>query len=336
MALSPTPGSYVRVYRGSGDDQDYADEAMEEVDFSAAKWGGYPRYTVWRIAESTKRMMNDSTAPTFQFQDEGGPGEFAALTPTEIWYPSGYIYVASGLNADDVVRCHTGKYVVATEIFGAMNADFEDKNEMQDVTDFGKTARERFPGLDDWNATIESFVAAKCAEISSSGGAANSHVRVLHRTGGTAGNSITIDFQDNDSATLSVSVAANAIAVDLDTSGGSPISTADEVIAAINANTDVQALGVYAMRASGETGAGVVADSGPYTLAGGAAELDFGGMKGVKQVFAFYRDYDAGLMYVGFGYVDSVTGAGDPSSPAKARLAVSGHYYPLRHVVETP
>ena len=335
MALSPTPGSYVRVYRGSGDDQDYADEAMEEVDFSAAKWGGYPRYTVWRIAESTKRMMNDSTAPTFQFDNEGA-GEFAALTPTEIWYPSGYIYVASGLDADDVVRCHTGKYVVATEIFGAMNADFEDKNEMQDVTDFGKTARERFPGLDDWNATIESFVAAKCAEISSSGGAANSHVRVLHRTGGTAGNSITIDFQDNDSAALSVSVVANAITVDLDTSEGSPISTADEVIAAINANTDVQALGVYAMRASGETGAGVVADSGPYTLAGGAAELDFGGMKGVKQVFAFYRDYDAGLMYVGFGYVDSVTGAGDPSSPAKARLAVSGHHYPLRHVVETP
>lgn len=335
MALSPTPGSYVRVYRGSGADQDYSDEAMEEVDFSDSKWGGYPRYTVWRITDASKRMMNDSAVPVFQYQNEG-EGEWATLTPDAIWYPSGYIYVASGLDEDDLVRCHTGKYVVASEIFGAMNVDFEDKTEMQDITDFGKTARERFPGLDDWNATIESFVAAKCAEVTSSGGAANSHIRVFHRAGGTAGNSITIDYQDNGAAALSVSVLANAIVADLDTSGGSPISTADEVIAAINANTDVQALEVYAMRASGETGAGVVADSGPYTLAGGAAELDFAGMKGVKQVFAFYRDYDNGLMYVGFGYVDSVSGAGDPSSPAKATLRVSGHNYPLRHVTETP
>ena len=335
MALSPTPGSYVRVYRGSGADQDYADEAMEEVDFSDSKWGGYPRYTVWRITDASKRMMNDSAVPVFQYQNEG-EGEWATLTPDAIWYPSGYIYVASGLDEGDLVRCHTGKYMVASEIFGAVNADFEDKTEMHDVTDFGKEARERFPGLDDWNATIEAFVASKCAEITTSGGAANSHIRVLHRTGGTAGNSITIDFQDNDAEALAVSVVASAITVDLDTDLGSPISTADDVIAAINANADVQALGVYAMRASGETGAGVVADSGPYTLAGGAAELDFAGMKGVKQVFAFYRDYDAGLMYVGFGYVDSVTGAGDPSSPAKATLKVSGHNYPLRHVTETP
>ena len=335
MALSPTPGSYVRVYRGSGADQDYSDEAMEEVDFSDSKWGGYPRYTVWRIADASKRMMNDSTVPVFQFQNEGD-GEWATLMPDAIWYPSGYIYVASGLDEGDLVRCHTGKYMVASEIFGATNADFEDKTEMHDVTDFGKEARERFPGLDDWNATIEAFVASKCAEITTSGGAANSHIRVLHRTGGTAGNSITIDFQNNGAAALSVSVVASDITVDLGTDAGSPISTADEVIAALNADADVQALGVYAMRAAGETGAGVVADSGPYTLAGGAAELDFAAMKGVRQVFAFYRDYDDGLMYVGFGYVDSVTGEGDPSSPAKATLKVSGHNYPLRHVMETP
>ena len=266
MALSPTPGSYVRVYRGSGADQDYSDEAMEEVDFSDSKWGGYPRYTVWRITDASKRMMNDSAVPVFQFQNEG-EGEWATLTPDAIWYPSGYIYVASGLDEDDLVRCHTGKYMVASEIFGATNADFEDKTEMHDVTDFGKEARERSPGLDDWNATIEAFVASKCAEITTSGGAANSHIRVLHRTGGPAGNSITMTSRKRRRGPA-VTVVANAITVDLDTSGGSPISTADEVIAAINANADVQALGVYAMRAAGETGAGVVADSGPYSLAG--------------------------------------------------------------------
>ena len=40
MALTPMPGDYVRVYRSTGVDQNYADEAMQEVDRSAAKWGG--------------------------------------------------------------------------------------------------------------------------------------------------------------------------------------------------------------------------------------------------------------------------------------------------------
>jgi len=335
MALSPTPGSYVRVYRGSGEDQNYSDEAMESVDFSASKWGGHAAYTVYRITDATKRMMNNSAVPVFEKQT-GGEGEFATITPSEIWYGAGYIVLSAAVESDDVIQCATGKYIVPTEIFGCMNLSFDDKTEMHEITDIGKTARERFPGLDDWEATIEAFVAAKCAEVSSTGGAANSHLRILHRTGGVAGNSITVDFQDNDAGSLSVAVVTNDITVDLKTSEGSPISTADEVIAALNADADVQALGIRAMRATGETGAGVVADSGPYTLVGGAAELIFDTMKGAKQVFNFYRDYDNGLMYVGFGYVDSVTGAGDPSSPAKASLKASGHNYPLRHVTETP
>jgi len=329
------PGSYVRVYRGSGTDQDYSDEAMESVDFSASKWGGHAAYTVYRITDSTKRMMNNSAVPVFEKQT-GGVGDFATITPSEIWYGAGYIVLSAAVNADDVIQCATGKYIVTTEIFGCMNLSFEDKTEMHDVTDLGKTARDRVPGLDDWNATLEAFIAAKCAEVSSTGGNANSHIRALHKDGGVAGNSITFDLQDNDAAALSVGVVGNAITVDLDTDAGDPISTADEVIAALNADSDVQALGVYFMRATGETGAGVVADSGPYTLAGGVAELDFAGMKGEKQVFAFYRDYDNGLMYVGLGYVDSVSAAGDPTKPASTSLKVSGHNYPLWHVTETP
>jgi hypothetical protein len=335
MALSPMPGSYVRVYRGSGEDQDYTDEAMEVVDFSASKWGGYTTYQVWRIVDPTKRMMNNSAAPVFQFQDEGA-GDWATLTADEVWYGAGYIVVLSGLDEGDAVRCHSGKYLVPTEIFGCEKLDFEDITEIHDVTDLGKDARERFPGLDDWNATLEAFIAAKCAEVSSTGGNANSHIRAIHRTGGVAGNSITFDLQDNDAEALSVGVVASAITVDLDTDGEDPISTADEVIAALNADADVQALGVYFMRATGETGAGVVADSGPYTLVGGADELIFDTMKGAKQVFNFYRDYDNGLMYVGLGYVDSVTAGGDPTSPATTTLKVSGHNNKLWHVIEEP
>jgi hypothetical protein len=333
MSLSPKPGSYVRAYRGIGSDHNYSNEAMEEVDFSAPKWGGYDRYSIWRIADSSKRMMNDTAVPTFEYQDEGA-GDWLALSPDEIWYAAGYIYVSSGLDADDLVRCATGKYLSPTEVFGCALSSFDDITLMNDMTVEGDTARHRAPGLDDWNGKIECFDAKKQAEAVSAGGNANSHIRCHHLTGGTAGNSISFDFQDNDAAALAVTVVGNAITVDLDTDLLEPISTADEVIAALNADADVQALGVYFRRAVGETGAGIVADSGPYTLAGGLDNLDFAAMKGVKQVFNFYGHYTNADMYVGFGYVDKVTRVGKPGDLLKASLNVSGHKLPLRHVAE--
>jgi len=331
--LSPKPGDYVRVYKGSGSDSDYSDEPLEEVNLSASKWGSYARYTVYRITDADKRILNDTVAPVFQKQVHGA-GEWSAITPSEIWYGAGYIVLSAALNNDDLVRCHSGHYLTPTEFFGCATRTFTDKTNTQECTCYGDTSIERAPTTDDWDGKIEAFSAKKCAEATSSGGASNRHIRGIHRTGGAAGNSITYDLQDNDAAALAVSVIGNAITVDLDTAAGSPISTATEVIAALNADADVQALGVHFELPSGEDGSGVVADSGPYTLSGGSDAIDFSAMKGTRHAFRFYGDYANGDMHVGFGFVSEVDWTGGPSDLLKAGLSIQGHGYPIKHVRE--
>lgn len=74
---------------------------------------------------------------------------------------------------------------------------------------------------------------------------------------GRVGEEITIALEDNNHETLAVAVTGYDIVVDLDTSGGNPISTAQEVIDAINADEDASEL-VLASLAAGEDGSSVV------------------------------------------------------------------------------
>ena len=333
MSLAPIPGSYVRVLLGSGAENTYTNEAMEEVDLSAAKWSGHAANTVWRIADVAKRIMSNSVAPVFQYDPDGGT-DWEALTPTEIWYGAGYIITAD-LGATAVVRCQSGKYLTPSTLIGCDVVDTTDKTECKECTACGDSAKARYPVIDDWEANLEAFVAKKQAELTTSGGAANSHINLRHLAGGTGGNSITLTITDTDQAVLSVAVAGNDITVDLKTSGGTPNSTANEVIAAINTDADCQALGVHAFPVAGETGAGVVAAMVQTALAGGLGYVDFVGLKGVQAAFRFYNDYDSGEMYVGFGYIAEVKWLGKPEDLIKAGLKVMGHGYQLRHVIES-
>ena len=330
VAVSPKPGDYCRVFKGSGSDSDYSSEPMEVVDLSAVKWGGHAARTVWRITAAAKRIMNDTEAPVFQYDPAGGTA-WEALTPLEIWFGAGYI-VTAPLAAPSVVKCLSGHYLTPTEFFGCATRSFVEKTLMEEDTAFGSEAVTRFPTVDDWDGKIEAFSAKKQAEVLSTGGVANSHVQGYHRAGGVAGNGPTLTFADTDQAVLSVAVADDDITVDLKTSGSNPVSTATEVIAALNASAAVQALGLWFVLPSGENGSGVVAAAGPFTFAGGADALAFQTMKGTRQLFQWYGDYANGDQHVGFGYVVDVDWIGKPTELLKAGLTVQGTKYPLRHV----
>lgn len=333
MSLSPQPGDYVRVYGGSGSDSDYSDEAMEEVDLSAAKWGGYAANTVWRITDAAKRILDDSEAPVFQYDPAGGT-TWQTLTPTEIWYGAGYIITAD-LGATAVVRCHSGHYLTPTEFFGCATKKFTDKQTLADVTVYGDTAIQRYPTLDDWDGSLEAFVAKVQASLTTSGGATNSHIQLRHLAGGVAGNAMSLTITDTDQATLTVSVVANDITVDLATTAGTPVSTANQVIAAINANADCKALGVHAYIPAGETGVGVVATAVKASLAGGLDKISYEDLKGTRPAFRFYTDFANGEMYVGFGYITDIDWIGGPADLIKAGLTIQGQKYKLRRVKES-
>ena len=242
--------------------------------------------------------------------------------------------LSAALNNDDLVRCASGKYLTPTTLIGCVERNLNLSRKQEDVTCYGDTAVMKAGSITDWKASLTAFYAKKCAEISSAGGAANSHIRIIHELGGLAGNGATIDFQDNDEATLAIDITDDDIVVDLDTDAGSPISTANQVIAALNADASFRALHMRAEKVNGENGAGVVADSGPYTLAGGLDQIDFDALVDETVAFRFYSVYSAGDMQVGFGKIESIDWQGGPADMLKAGLSVVGAKYEMHHVIE--
>jgi hypothetical protein len=329
MVLTPLPGSYVRIDYATGADSTYSNEAMSEVNLLATE--GRARYTVYRITDATKRCLNDSAVPVFEKQVHGSGG-WSTLTPTEIWYGAGYI-ICAVLNNDDLVRCASGKYQTPLQLFGCVSRSFNDKTQFADITCFGDTAEKRFPTIDDWDAKVDAFFAHLKAFLLTSGGAADSHIYLDHTPGGTGGNDVSLEMTNpGGSAALTVTVASQAITVALGVSGGTITSTAAQVVAALNANVDVQALGVRAWIAPGELGSGLVAVLAHTHLASGREPIDFTSMIGTRMLFWIYNNYTAGAAHVGFAYLESIDWTGNPADVIKMGMSYSGHGYPMRRV----
>ena len=331
MVLAPAPGNYVRIYKGDSADNDYTNEPMQVVDRSSAKWGGLAARTVWRITDATKRIMNDSVTPVFQYDPAGGT-TWQTLTPLEIWYGAGYIITAA-LAAPSVVRCQSGHYLMPTEIIGCATLTFDDKTSFEEVTCYGDTAIQRYPTITDWDAKIEAFVAKVQASATTTGGATNGNVKLSHVAGGTVGNGPTLTFTDTDQAAITITIAStDDITVDLATTAGTPSSTANQVIAALNAKAEVIALGLKAGLADGENGTGLCAAGGPWTLSGGRNVIDYSALKGTRPAFRFYVDFANSDQYDGFGYVTDVDWPGGPADVQKASITIQGTKYRLYHV----
>jgi hypothetical protein len=116
---------------------------------------------------------------------------------------------------------------------------------------------------------------ATAATLTLGRAAVNTAIEVTAAAAGAEGNDITVQLVDpeTNSATLAVSVSGKAITVTLATDASGVItSTADEVVTAVNAETDAAAL-VSAANATGSSGTGVVkATRLPRALGGGADE----------------------------------------------------------------
>jgi hypothetical protein len=327
--MAYSAGHLVRVYYATGAGSAYSDEPLEEVDLTPR----YPRYTVYRVAADAKQMLTDANTPVIQFDDEGD-SNFAAVTPAEIWYGAGYFILSTPRLAADVGRVHSGNYLTETSIFACAKRTLDRTMGEEDVTVYGDEAITRTWTVKDWKASLDILDASVNATATSTGGVANSHITAEHVAGGVAGNGATFDLQDNDDLAITISVVSDDITVGLKTDGADPTGTALETVAALNADPDVAALGIVFKVADGETGAGVVADSGPYTLAGGLDPIDFPALQdGTRMCFRIYDNTTARVVNCGFGFITKISWPEGPTGVMKGTMDISGKQYPMWRVV---
>jgi len=329
MALSPVPGSYCRVYFASDGSGTISDVAMSEVDLSSQ---GYPRYSVFEIPSATYRYLNPDEVPVFQRQVHGS-GDWETLNPANIEYCGGRIYLQSPINSDDNVRCHSGKYYTLTELLGAATMSFTETVESQEITCLHDSFVSRYPTVDSWNASLDVFWARKCAEYTTSGGNANSHIRFWHYPGGEAGNDITITLSDpgSNNQPLSIEVSGTDVTVSLATDeDGDIVSTASEVAAAINASAECRTIGLMAHTKAGESGDGVVSAMTSQSLVGGLDAQNFVELKGSRLVFVFYDVYEDDRRHEGYGMIEEVSWTGGPKDVVKMSIRVSSMFERLQ------
>ncbi len=133
----------------------------EQMSVVNDEFPGVTNYTVYRITNSLKRYLDDSVVPTFQKSLNGTDWTTIPSSDIEeIQYPGGRLVLKSPLNADYYVRCSSGKYFsTLTDIIYAKAIKVSWKNDTSDVTVFTNNARVKYPVLDDWSATIDTFVA---------------------------------------------------------------------------------------------------------------------------------------------------------------------------------
>jgi len=323
-----SPGSLVHVYYATGNGSAYSDDALEEVNLSPR----YPRYSVYRVATDAKQMMTDANAPVIQFDDEGD-SNFAAVTPSEIWYGAGYFILSTPQLAADVGRVHSGNYLTETDIFACAKRDLERTMGEEEVTVYGDDAVERTWTVKDWSMNLEILYASVNATIETTGGNANSHIKLIDTEGGTDGNSLSLTMTDTDQASTTVSVSTNDIIVDLETSGGDVVATAAEVVAALNANADVVDLGVTAELSADEDGTGVVATLVKTNFMGGLNPIDFHSIHdGTRMCFRVYDNTTARIVLAGFGFITSYKYGGGPKDILKGSMQVKGMQYPMYRV----
>jgi len=177
------------------------------------------------------------------------------------------------------------------------------------------------------SATAGQVTITEPAKATHTFGAGNSAITITANANGTGGNSITVAFVNTaGSEALSVGVSGNAITVTLATDGSDVVtSTVDDVITAINNNTNANAL-VTASTAG--DGTGLVAAATATALAGGVAgssiSLNSGTIKNTLGVSASHTFGSANAAVTFTSVVDGTSG-----NSLNVVLAVAGNSTPL-------
>jgi hypothetical protein len=302
---------------------------MQHVDLSTA---GYEKYTVYEITSTSKRYMARTTAPVFQ-ADVGGDTNFVTVTPTKVEYAGGRIYLATARGATDVVRCHSGKYFTTiTALLGASVSRLSYSPQLVEVPLLGDSYVRRHPTVTDWSFSVDAYKCLGVALYETAGAGDNNDLQFYHAPGGTAGNSYTITLVDPGGAgSLSVVVAGTDITVNLaSTAVPALTSTANDVMAAVNADGQCADIGFRATLKAGNIGTGIMAALGKQSLAGGLAAQDHTVKSGVTLIAIFYTNTSTDARYEGFCYLETVDFNFDPKSVQLETLNFKGDDYLCR------
>jgi hypothetical protein len=318
--VSPIGMSLAIVKTTSGTTGVLANEAMSELDWSAL---GYPAKTVYEITDASKRYLARSAVPTFEVDDGGG---FDPLTPAEIQYAGGVIILSTPLAGSYTVRCATGTYYTTqTTLLGGTVARLTSGPQLQDVTLLGDGYVRRYPTVNDFSFTLDTFALKTEATYTTTGGNANSHIVFEHALGGVAGNSYSITMVDpaGDSP-LSVAVSGKDVTVTLAYATGAVTSTANQVIQAIHDSPGCALINFTASKSGSETGAGIVAALGKQSLTGGLDAADHTAKQGVTLIVSMYSNTSNDTRWEGYCYLESIDSGFDPKSVLTENLSFKG------------
>ena len=305
--VTPLRGADVVIYATSGSPQALNNEAMQEKDDT---WLFNQRYTVYQITAKAHRNLAKGTVPAFQKQVHG-TGDWVDISASdikEIQYPGGRLILKVPLNSNDVVRCHTGNYLVPSQIMGAYSCKLDNKRPTKQFMPYGESSIRKFPSLREWTATIENYLVRLKASATTAIAGNDNDLTLTHGLGGTPGNGISLTYIDPaaNSQELSVTVATKAITVHLATDEhGTITSTCNDVVEALNTSLAVHALGVTAQPTG--TGKGLVAAMSAVTTSGGAEPADLIALTATSPcIVLIYILAGTDMRWEGYGFVSGL------------------------------
>jgi hypothetical protein len=323
MVTTPHNCNLCAVYTTSGATGDLTTtETLQHVDLSSE---GYEKFTVYEITDATKRYLSKSAVPVFE-ADIGGAGIYSTVSPTKIEYAGGRIYLATARGATDKVRCVSGKYFTTiTALLGGSVSRLTYSPTLVEVPLLGDSYVRRFPTVTDWSFSVDAYKCKGVAEFSTTDGA-NKDLTFYHAPGGTAGNSYSIKLTTPVGAgSIIVAVAGTDVEVTLAATAGPVLtSTANDVMAAINADGACADIGFRARLATGSTGVGIMTDQAKQSLTGGLNAQDHTAKNRVPLIVIFYTSTSGDARYEGYAYLETIDFNYDPKSVQLETLNFKG------------
>lgn len=319
---NPLTAALATVHLCTGTETSFSSpEAMREVNDTA---NGHQRYTVYEITNPDNRDLCLDTVPTFE-ADTGGNGIFVAITPAEIEYPGGRIRLSAPRGPTDVVHLATGKHYTPSKVLGGTVVKTSRKNNLEVFALLGELWNRRHKVGSDFSISLDNYVMAACAEYKSSGGNSNSHIVCWDENGGLNGNNLSLtQTNPGTPGNLSISVSGNDITAVLAYASGAITTTAQQLVAALETNAFVRALGFRSKLKAGETGAGIVASLSKTNLSGGLDPEDYTSKNNIC-IVRVYKDYANDKRVEGYCWLGDINTDLAPGKLIKEALTIQGH-----------
>jgi hypothetical protein len=305
MPLSYTIGKVAALYLASGASGAVTNKAMQEVNLSADSTDYRPRYSVYEPVDPAFRHLDDAVIPVFEYK-LGGTGSWLTIPGTvRVEYPDCRIYLGTPLVSADTVQMTSANVITPTMVAGVENMNFDANWETIKKMFLRDTAKRTILKNKQWTASANLTMVNTCATLTTALGT-NKDITYTHKSGGTAGNDISIEYINPAGGTvaLSIVVTGNAIVVTLGYATGAVTTTALALVELINRNALVKELGITADVKAGETGAGLLDTFAHTHLSGGLEPIDYTGINGAQgtltAIAEFYADYDNDIRWVDY------------------------------------